>query len=328
MDGFAFGVVLSVLASLIIATNTLVAVALFRLIQKNGCTGLYFVLNLAVADSLVGVTITGLVTDELFTHRHPPPKMFCILKMAFIISPSAASILTMIIVTFDRYLAIKQPFQYFRIMSGLVVGACIVGLWLAACFIGFLPVIVQGFQQSYEGKCTFFGVFQPTYMLTIFCIGFFPALFIFIYLYCDILKIASLHVQHIREVAQVGLSGNSPLPHNTSDMKAVRTVAILIGCFVLSWSPFFIASIVKTMCQKCLPYDVIERYLWLLGLCNSLLNPLIYAYWQKEVRLQIYQLCLCVKRKVFPLFHMEHGPQVPSRGPAPIRAISHPQLQE
>ncbi|EMP32083.1 Glucose-dependent insulinotropic receptor [Chelonia mydas] len=186
--------------------------------------------------------------------------MVCILRMAFIISPSAASILTMIMVTFDRYLAIKRPFQYFRIMSGLVVGACIVGLWLAACFIGFLPVIVQGFQQSYEGKCTFFGVFQPTYMLTVFCTGFFPALFIFIYLYCDILKIASLHVQHIREVAQVGLSGNSPSPHNTSDMKAVRTVAILIGCFVLSWSPFFIASIVKTMCQKCLPYNVIERF--------------------------------------------------------------------
>nr|XP_006118181.1 glucose-dependent insulinotropic receptor [Pelodiscus sinensis] len=328
MDGFGFGVLLAVLAPLIIATNTLVAVALLQLIQKNGCQGLYFVLNLAVADFLVGITITGLVTNELSPHDPPPPKMFCILRMAFVISPSAASILTMILVAFDRYLAIKQPFQYFRIMSGLVVSACLVGLWLAACFIGFLPLLVQGFQQkSYEGKCAFFGVFQPTYMLTIFCIGFFPALSIFIYLYCDILKIASLHVQHIREVAQAGLAGNSPLPHNPRDMKAVRTVAILIGCFVLSWAPFFITSIVQVVCQECFLYEVIERYLWLLGLCNSLLNPLIYAYWQKEVRLQIYQLSLCMKRKCFPFFHRESGQRIPSRGPAPIQAISSPQLQ-
>uniref|UniRef100_A0A8C8RGM8 G protein-coupled receptor 119 n=1 Tax=Pelusios castaneus TaxID=367368 RepID=A0A8C8RGM8_9SAUR len=324
-----FGVVLSVLASLIIATNTLVAVALFRLIQKKGCMGLYFVLNLAVADSLVGVTITGLVTDEFSTHSHHPQKMFCILRMTFIISPSAASILTMILIAFDRYLAIKQPFQYFRIMSGARVAACTVGLWLVAGFLGFLPVIVQGLQQkNYLGKCTFFGVFQPTYVLIIFCIGFFPALFVFIYLYCDMLKIASLHVQQIREVEHIGLSRNSPLPHNTSDMKAVRTVAILIGCFVLSWSPFFIASVVQVVCRECHLYNIIERFLWVLGLCNSLLNPLIYAYWQKEVRLQIYQLALCMKRKVFPFFHVESGPQVPSRGPAPIYAISRSQLQE
>ncbi|XP_074863977.1 glucose-dependent insulinotropic receptor [Carettochelys insculpta] len=329
MDSFGFGIVLAVLAPLIIATNMFVAVALFRLIQRNGYMGLYFVLNLAIADSLVGISITGLVTNELSTYRNHLPEMFCILRMAFVISPSAASILTMLLVAFDRFFAIKRPFQYFRIMSGLVVGACLVVLWLVACFIGFLPMLVEAFQQkSYGGTCSFFGVFQPTYTVTIFCIGFFPTLFIFIYLYCDILKIASLHVQHIREVEQAGLSGNSSLPHSISDMKAVRTVAILIGCFALSWSPFFIVSIVQALCQKCFLYDVIERYLWLLGLCNSLLNPLIYAYWQREVRLQIYQLCLCMKRKIFPLFHRENGPPVPSRDPTPVQAISSPQLQE
>uniref|UniRef100_A0A8D0GK63 G protein-coupled receptor 119 n=1 Tax=Sphenodon punctatus TaxID=8508 RepID=A0A8D0GK63_SPHPU len=323
MNGF--GILLAVLASLIIATNALVAVALVRLIRKSECLGLCFVLNLAIADALVGVTITGLVTEEFSDHTYPIHRTFCVLRMALITCPSAASILTIILVAFDRHLAIKQPFQYYKIICGPVVGACIGGLWFCACFIGFLPVIAKGFQQkNYQEPCTYFGIFRPTYMLTVFCTGFFPALFVFIYFYCELLKIASLHAQQIREMEHIGLPRNSPMAHNTSDMKAVRTVAILVGCFVLSWSPFFIASIVQVVCQKCLLYSIIERYLWLLGLCNSLLNPLVYAYWQKEVRLQIYQMCMCMKSRVFPLFHRESGPLDPHRNPVRIHTISLP----
>ncbi|KFP57360.1 Glucose-dependent insulinotropic receptor, partial [Cathartes aura] len=247
------------------------AIALLRLIHKSGSKGLYFVLNLAVADAMVGFTVTGLVKDE-FSQPFYPPQIFCVLRMAFVTSSSAASILSLILVACDRHLAIRKPFHYFQLVTGLRVGVRLVGLWL--------------------------GVFHPTYMLTVFCVGFFPALFLFIYLYCDMLKIASVHVQHIQEVEHAGLAGGCPPPRTTGDMKAMRTVAILIGCFTLSWLPFFIASIVQTVCSKCFPYKVIENYLWLLGLCNSLLNPLLYSYWQKDVRLQLSQLAAGVKRRV------------------------------
>ncbi|NXE81025.1 GP119 protein, partial [Cochlearius cochlearius] len=294
----ALGAILAVLASLIITANVLVAIALLRLIQKSGSKGLYFVLNLAVADAMVGFTVVGLVVDE-FSQPFYPPQIFCVLRMAFVTSSSAASILSLILVACDRHLAIRKPFHYFQLVTGLRVGVRLVGLWLVAAIIGFLPVLTPGFQRiSNHGKCSFFRVFHPTYMLTVFCVGFFPALFLFIYLYCDMLKIASVHVQHIREVEHAGLAGGCPPSCTTSDMKAMRTVAVLIGCFTLSWLPFFIASIVQTVCPECFPYKVIENYLWLLGLCNSLLNPLLYSCWQKDVRLQLSQLAAGVKRSV------------------------------
>ncbi|NWX24206.1 GP119 protein, partial [Aegotheles bennettii] len=294
----AVAAILAVLASLIITANALVAVALLRLIQKSGSKGLYFVLNLAVADAMVGFTVMGLVVDE-FSKPSCPPRIFCILRMAFVTSSSAASILSLILVAGDRHLAIRKPFHYLQLVTGLRVGVRLVGLWLMAATIGFLPVLTRGFQKvfPYE-KCSFFGVFHPAYMLTVFCFGFFPALFLFVYLYCDMLKVASVHVQHIREVEHAGLVGGCPPTRTTSDMKAMRTVAVLIGCFTLSWLPFFIASIVQTICPECFPYQVIEDYLWLLGLCNSLLNPLLYSYWQKDVRLQLSQLAAGVKRRV------------------------------
>ncbi|NXC21592.1 GP119 protein, partial [Corythaeola cristata] len=276
------GVILAVLASLIITANALVAVVLLRLIQKSGSKGLYFVLNLAVADTMVGFTVVGLVVDE-FSESFHPSQMFCVLRMAFVTSSSAASILSLILVACDRHLAIRKPFHYFQLVTALRVSVRLVGLWLVAAIIGFLPVLIPDFQVSVQDKCSFFGVFHPAYMLTIFFVGFFPELFLFIYLYCDMLKIASVHVQHIREVEHAGLAGGCPPSRTTSDVKAMRTVAVLIGCFTLCWLPFFIASIVQTVCPKCFPSKVTENYLWLPGLCNSFLNPLLYSYWQKDV---------------------------------------------
>ncbi|KFQ36008.1 Glucose-dependent insulinotropic receptor, partial [Mesitornis unicolor] len=207
-----------------------------------------------------------------------------------------ASVLSLILVACDRHLAIRKPFHYFQMVTGLWVGLRLVGLWLAAIVLGFLPVFVPALQKiSVREKCSFFAVFQPAYTVIVFCAGFFPGLFLFIYLYLDMLKIASAHVQHIREVEQVGLAGGSPLSRTTRDVKAMRTVAMLVGCFVLSWLPFFIASVVLTACDECFPYKVIEGYLWLLGLGNSFLNPLLYSYRQKDVRLQAFQRAVGAK---------------------------------
>ncbi|XP_010169781.1 glucose-dependent insulinotropic receptor, partial [Antrostomus carolinensis] len=322
----ALGAILAVLASLIISANALVAITLLCLIQKSGSKGLCFVLNLAIADAMVGFTVVGLVVDE-FSEPFYPPQIFCVLRMAFVTSSSAASILSLILVACDRHLAIRKPFHYFQMVTSLRVGVRLVGLWLVSAIIGFLPVLTPGFQKiSTDEKCSFFGVFHPAYMVTVFCVGFFPALFLFIYLYCDMLKIASVHVQHIREVEHAGLAGGCPPSRTTSDMKAMSTVAVLIGCFTLSWLPFFIASIVQTVCLECFPYKVIENYLWLLGLGNSLLNPLLYSYWQKDVRLQLSQLAAGVKRRVF--LHLGNRHHFPGRATKSLPTVSCLQLQD
>ncbi|XP_004475987.1 glucose-dependent insulinotropic receptor [Dasypus novemcinctus] len=332
-SSFSFGVILAVLASLIIAANALMAVAVLLSINKNDGVGLCFTLNLAVADTLIGVAISGLVTDQLSSPARPTQKTLCSLRMAFITSSSAASVLTVMLIAFDRYLAIKQPLRYFQIMSGLVAGACIAGLWLMSYLIGFLPLGVPIFQQStYQGPCRFFAVVHPRFILTVSCVGFFPALLVFVFFYCDMLKIASLHSQQIRKREHMGAAARAYRPPRTpSDFKAVSIVAILIGSFTLSWSPFLITGIVQVACHECHLYLVLERYLWLLGVGNSLLNPLIYAYWQKEVRQQLYQMALGVKKGLASFLLLlsarDGGPEQPRETSCHIITISHSQLE-
>ncbi|XP_039186745.1 glucose-dependent insulinotropic receptor [Crotalus tigris] len=330
MGNIAFGVILAVLASLIMLINCVVVLALVRLIWKNHCPSLCFVLNLAISDSLVGFTITGLVNEELSGPKHQTPQRYCVLQMASITCPSAASIFTVILVTFDRYLAITHPFRYFRIMASPVVGICIGGPWLLACLIGFVPVMVHSFQEkNYQGLCTFFAVFQPTYILVVFCVSFFPVFFIFLCFHCRLLKVASLHIQHIRELEPAGLPVACPASQPANDTKALRTVSILVGCFAFCWSPFFVVSIVQIACQRCYLHRLLEHYLWVLGVCNSLANPLIYGYWQKEVRLEICQMCLCLKNKIFPLFHFDSHPDAAvTQAGGPLYIISLAQLKD
>ncbi|KAM7045989.1 glucose-dependent insulinotropic receptor [Molossus nigricans] len=331
-SSFPFGVILAVLASLIIAANALVAVAELLLIHKNDGVSLCFTLNLAVADTLLGVAISGLVTDQLSSPAQPTQKTLCSLRMAFVTSSAAASVLTVMLIAFDRYLAIKQPLRYFQIMNGLVAGACIAGLWLVSSLIGFLPLGVPIFQQTtYQEPCSFFTVFHPRFVLTLSCIGFFPALLLLVFFYCDILKIASMHSQQIQKMEHAGATAGAYRPPCTpSDFKAVLTVAILIGSFTLSWTPFLITGIVQVACQECHLYVVLERYLWLLGVGNSLLNPLIYAYWQKEVRQQLYQMALGVKKGLASFLLLlsarDGGTEVSRKTACHIATISHPQL--
>ncbi|EPY75670.1 Glucose-dependent insulinotropic receptor [Camelus dromedarius] len=297
-SSFPFGVILAVLASLIIVANALVAMAVLWLIHKNDGVGLCFTLNLAVADTLFGVAISGLITDQLSSPAQPTQKTLCSLRMAFVTSSATASVLTVMLIAFDRYLAIKQPLRYFQHMNGLVAGASIAGLWMVSYLIGFLPLGVREFQQTtYKAPCSFFAVFHPRFVLVLSCAGFFPALLLFVFFYCDMLKIASMHSQQIRKMEHAGAMARAHRPPQTpSDFKAARTVAVLIGSFTLSWTPFLITSMVQVACQECHLYLVLERYLWLIGVGNSLLNPLIYACWQKEVRQQFSQMALGVKK--------------------------------
>lgn len=333
-SSFPFGVILAVLASLIIAANALMAMAVLLLIHKNDGVSLCFTLNLAVADTLLGMAISGLVRDQLSSPVRPTQKTLCTLRMAFVTSSAAASVLTVMLIAFDRYLAIKQPLRYFQIMNGLVAGTCIAGLWLMSYLIGFLPLGVPIFQQTiYQGPCSFFAVFHPRFVLTLSCVGFFPALLLLVFFYCDMLKIAFVHSQQIRKMEHTGaMAGPCRPPRTPSDLKAVCTVAILIGSFTLSWTPFLITGIVQVACQDCHLYLVLERYLWLLGVGNSLLNPLIYAYRQKEVRQQLYQMTLGVK-KGFTSFLLllsarDGGPEGSMKSSCHIATISHPQLDD
>lgn len=169
--------------------------------------------------------------------------------------------------------------------------------------------MVQQLQtEGYNGFCAFFSVIQEVGIIVLFSACFFPVLSVFIYIYLDILRIACSHQKQISQVRQAGSRtaddhGHQHDQHHHqllqlrsgywSHVKALRMVAVLVGCFLVLWCPFFVVCIVHILCKSCELTGILENYLWLLGLTNSLINPIVYAFWQKEVRLQLSVMFSC-----------------------------------
>ena len=76
------------------------------------------------------------------------------------------------------------------------------------------------------------------------------------------------------------------------ESKAAKTLAIVVGGFVVSWMPFFIVYVLEAI----LPRGYISKMLfdWLtwLGYFNSAINPIIYAFYSKQFRSAFYRLTL------------------------------------
>lgn len=148
------GIILTVASCFIISINLLVAAALLRLLLRKSSQSWCFVLNLALADTLVGVAITGLATEDFssdrhllyhFTTAHPPTdtppqgKTRCLMRMAFVMSPCTASIMSLFLISLDRYVAIKMPLRYFQFSGKGMVAGFLLSLWIASFTMGFLP---------------------------------------------------------------------------------------------------------------------------------------------------------------------------------------------
>ncbi|XP_060828784.1 octopamine receptor beta-2R-like isoform X1 [Bombus pascuorum] len=67
--------------------------------------------------------------------------------------------------------------------------------------------------------------------------------------------------------------------------KAARTLGIIMGTFIICWLPFFLWYVITTLCGESCPCpDIVIAILFWIGYTNSALNPLIYAYFNRDFR--------------------------------------------
>ena len=102
--------------------------------------------------------------------------------------------------------------------------------------------------------------------------------------------------------ASPGNSGRDYRQHNSINRErrqrsrtrsAARTLGLIIGGFVFCWLPFFMLATILPFCSACeVPPIAMSIVLWL-GYSNSLLNPAIYAIWDKNFRRSFKRLIAC-----------------------------------
>ncbi|KFW76050.1 5-hydroxytryptamine receptor 1A, partial [Manacus vitellinus] len=78
------------------------------------------------------------------------------------------------------------------------------------------------------------------------------------------------------------------------ERKTVKTLGIIMGTFILCWLPFFIVALVLPFCDsKCYMPAWLGAVINWLGYSNSLLNPIIYAYFNKDFQSAFKKIIKC-----------------------------------
>jgi len=131
-----------ILGSICLATvigNALVLVAIVSNGHLRGTTH-YFIANLAVADLLLGVSVLPFSATLETIDRWVFGEAFCDVWAAMDVLCCTASILSLCVISVDRYVGVTRPLQHSVIMSERRAGWVIVVVWLLSLAISVAPL--------------------------------------------------------------------------------------------------------------------------------------------------------------------------------------------
>lgn len=86
------------------------------------------------------------------------------------------------------------------------------------------------------------------------------------------------------------------------ERRAVRTLGIVVGCFLVCWLPFFIVALLAPLCHDCVLPKFIQNLVLFLGYFNSACNPVIYTFFNKEFRAAFKKNLCCIFKISSPAF--------------------------
>uniref|UniRef100_A0A3B3I8F7 G-protein coupled receptors family 1 profile domain-containing protein n=1 Tax=Oryzias latipes TaxID=8090 RepID=A0A3B3I8F7_ORYLA len=266
------------LGSLSIVTscgNLLVITSVIYFKQLHTPTN-YLILSLAVADLLVGVLVFPVSMAVTVSSCMYHEDLFCKIRDSFDITLCTASILNLCCISIDRYYAVCQPLTYRTRITAQVTAIMILVSWGISVFIG-ITITVAGFSQgSCEENCSSEVVVANT-LGPVFSY-YLPAI-IMLCIYFKILLIAQKQVNSIQNAS----SSKSGAEVSKMERKATKTLAIVMGVFLLCLTPCFICVVFQPLFVTPPQIPVIETLNWL-TLSNSMLNPLIYAFFYSWFR--------------------------------------------
>ncbi|XP_054618576.1 trace amine-associated receptor 1-like [Dunckerocampus dactyliophorus] len=264
---------LALLSVVTICGNLLVMITIFYFKQLHIPTN-YLILSLAVADMLVGIIVFPLSMAFLLSSCIYHEDLLCKIRGSFDISLSTCSILNLCCIAIDRYYAVCQPLTYRAKMNHCVVAIMILINWGVSALIA-IGVMISGLQsENCEEKCLIDVLMENTIGPLL---SFYLPVVIMLCIYLKILLVALRHARSIQTSTRPGLVVSKV------ERKATKTLATVLGVFLICWTPFFLCITFLPFSDVVVPVPVIETLNWL-TLSNSMLNPFIYAFFYSWFR--------------------------------------------
>uniref|UniRef100_A0A672ZKA4 5-hydroxytryptamine receptor 7 n=1 Tax=Sphaeramia orbicularis TaxID=375764 RepID=A0A672ZKA4_9TELE len=316
------GGVLTMLTLSTICGNLLVVISVC-FVKKLRQPSNYLIVSLAVADLSVALAVMPFVSiTDLIGGQWIFGQFFCNVFIAMDVMCCTASIMTLCVISIDRYLGITKPLTYPVRQNGCCMAKMILSVWLLSASIT-LPPLFGWAQNVNDGRvCLISQDFGYTVYST--AVAFYIPMSVMLFMYYRIYRAAKLSAakhtitgfpREKEQVAGVGTEADQEEEDEESldcvsrknqsifkrEQKAAATLGIVVGAFSFCWLPFFLVSTARPfVCGiecSCVPLWLERTLLWL-GYANSLINPFIYAFFNRDLRTTYSNLLRCRYRNI------------------------------
>lgn len=244
-------------------------------------------LSLAISDLLVGLL---LMPVEII--RNTACWLFgdfsCSLYNSVSLIITFSSVGDVVLISIDRYLAICDPLHYTSRVTERRVKVCVCVCWLCSIFYGSLIVKHDFTKPSRYSVCLGQCIITADYIAgTVdLMVSFIVPVTIIIVLYMRVFIVAVSQARAMRShITFFTLQLSATQTSKTSELKAARTLGVLVVVFLICFCPYHCVSFAGNDMRS----DSFLSYALFLLYFNSTINPLIYAlfypWFRKAVKL-------------------------------------------
>ncbi|XP_023691686.2 adenosine receptor A1-like [Paramormyrops kingsleyae] len=253
-----------------------------------------FIVSLAFADIAVGALVIPLaitISIGLQTHFYS-----CLLVACSVLVLTQSSILALLAIAIDRYLRVKIPVSYKRVVTPRRAGFAVLLCWMVAFVVGLTPMLGwNNLQRLHKNismtsdliiTCEFETVISMEYMVYFNFFGWvLPPLLVMLLIYVEVFYM--IHRQLSKKVT----SGHSdPSKYYGKELKLAKSLALVLFLFALSWLPLHVLNCITLFCPKCHKSIILIYTAILLTHGNSAVNPVVYAFRIKKFRMAFFRI--------------------------------------
>ncbi|XP_038579478.1 trace amine-associated receptor 13c-like [Micropterus salmoides] len=277
-------IVMSSISLLTVALNLLVIISISHFRQLHTPTNL-LLLSLAVSDFLVGLLVMPcqiLLTEPCWLLGD----LVCVLYYFINFITICASMVSMVLISVDRYVAICYPLHYPTKITAKRVQICVFLCWGYSVFYS-VVLLYDNLKQpgkfnSCYGECVINIIGAVDLVFT-----FIIPITAIIILYVRVFVVAVSQARAMRSnIRAIKLSRSATVTAKKSELKAARTLGVIVAVFLMCYCPYYCVSLSGF---KLILGSSTEVLMGFLVFFNSCLNPLIYAFFypwfRKSVKL-------------------------------------------
>uniref|UniRef100_A0A3Q1K8Q0 G-protein coupled receptors family 1 profile domain-containing protein n=1 Tax=Anabas testudineus TaxID=64144 RepID=A0A3Q1K8Q0_ANATE len=221
-------------------------------------------LSLAVSDFLVGPLLLFLIV--LIDGCWFLGDLMCSLYQFLTATVTSASVGTMVLISIDRYVAICYPLHYSTEVTQNKVKICVCLCWIFSIIFQGL-ILMDNLQQpgrfnSCVGEC----VIVINYIAGVVdvIISFIAPITVIVVLYMRVFVVAVTQARAMRsQIATVTLQGSVKVTAIKSELKAARTLGVVIVVFLICLCPYYCVSLSSqdnSMDASSASYNFVYKY--------------------------------------------------------------------